>query len=50
MREELFKNEDPEDLLKPKDFAYVILRTINGDFGWGINLDINVKNIMKYIK
>ena len=48
MRENLFSNENPEELLKAEDFADVVIRAINGDFEWGKNLDVNVGNIQKY--
>lgn len=49
MREALFSNENPDELLKPKDFASVILRAIHEDFEWGLNLDINVQNVIEFM-
>lgn len=45
MRESLYSGEDPTTLLKPKDFARVVLKGILGEYAPGSNVNVNVGNI-----
>lgn len=45
MRKALYKSEDPKTLLKPKDFAKVVLNTINNKYELGKNYNVNANNI-----
>lgn len=45
MRNRLFPDEDQTTLLNPIDFAEVVEMAIEGEFPYGENIDVNVKNI-----
>ncbi len=45
MRTSLFQNEEPDTLLKPEDFASIVLFAIQGKYNSGDHIDVTVKNI-----
>lgn len=45
MRKQLFAEEPSDTLLKPLDFAKVVLNAINGDYQFGQNIEVNVDNV-----
>lgn len=45
MREKLYGKEETNSLLKPDQVADVVISAISGNFGFGVNIDINVNNI-----
>lgn len=45
MRKGLFPNEDTATLLKPEDFADIVLRAIEGRYKAGAHIDVNVNNV-----
>ena len=49
MRKSMYPNEDPKTLMDPKDFAKIVLKAINDEYEYGINLDVNVNNVKEMI-
>lgn len=45
MRKELFPAENPETLLKPDDFAVIVLQAIQGRYPPGSHVNVNVQNV-----
>jgi len=49
MRKGLFPNEDQDELLKPEEFAKIILKAIFGEYAKGSNIDVSKQNIKEML-
>ncbi len=49
MRKSMYPYEDPNTLMKPEDFAQVILKAVNHKYKRGINVNVNVNNVKELI-
>ena len=49
MRASMYPNEDLSTLLKPEDFAQIVIKAINHEYENGINLDVTVNNVKELI-
>ena len=45
MRKFLFPDEDQSTLLRPDDFACIVMKAIHGSYAYGENIDVNVNNV-----
>ena len=45
MRRGLYPNEDIATLLKPEDFAKIVVLALNGRYEWGSHINVNLQNI-----
>lgn len=45
MRKSMYPNEDSSMLMKPRDFAKVVVKAMNNEYKNGINLAVNVSNV-----
>lgn len=50
MRSTLFANENPDTLLKPEEFAFIVEKAINNQYPNGTHLDVTVSNIKELLK
>jgi 3-oxoacyl-[acyl-carrier protein] reductase len=49
MRKSMYPNENPDTLMKPKDFAKVVLKAVQHHYETGLNIDVNVNNVKELI-
>ena len=49
MRRGLYPHEDQKTLLKPEDFAEVVLFAINGRYAPGEHINVNLQNVGELI-
>lgn len=50
MRSSLFQNEDPDTLLKPDDFATIIMYAIEGKYSSGAHINVTVENVQDLVE
>ena len=49
MRKFLYPNEDSATLMKPDDFAQIVLYAAQGKYPNGANIDVNIGNVKQLI-
>ena len=50
MRKGLFPEEDPNTLLKPEDFAKVVVKAVHGTYRKGENINVSKDNVEALLK
>ena len=45
MRRGLYPDEDVTTLLKPEDFAKIVVFALKGRYEWGSHINVNLQNI-----